>query len=83
MTKNIRREAPEDATLFCSSGYKVEYYKREGNRLMKYIEGFGWIITHTKPKGLHSLYPTPQQERLMVFAALIIFWVFVAWVVFS
>jgi len=50
MTKNIRKEAPEDATLFCSSGYKVEYYKREGNRLMKYIEGFGWIITHTKPK---------------------------------
>lgn len=84
MTKLIREEAPDTSTMFSASkDGEVGYYKMEGHKVMKHIEGFGWIVSQVNTKDLHNLHPTPHQERLMVFAALVLFWAFVVWVVLS
>ena len=82
MTKNIRKGAPETATMFRVEGDKIGYYKWERQKVMKYIEGFGWMISSsTKAKDLHKLTATPQWERILVAGALVIFWAFIIWAV--
>ena len=66
MTKQIRKEAPKDATHFRQSNFGVTYFKVTDTCVMIYTESLDWIISASGRSELHRLHKPKWLEPLVI-----------------